>query len=112
MAAPVARESSQARGWMEAAAACLHHNHSNARSEPHLQPTPQPAGKKDGDSESWLSSNSSDNSGHLLSKPTSLMPPGNLFHSYFLPHRHAHIKCLGFHLDNDTYFEHLENTIQ
>ena len=29
------------RGRIRAAAAGLHHNHSNARSEPHLQSTPQ-----------------------------------------------------------------------
>ena len=32
---------SQARGIIGATAAGLHHSHSNARSEPHLQPTPQ-----------------------------------------------------------------------
>ena len=32
---------SQARGLIRAVAASLHHNHSNARSEPRLQPTPQ-----------------------------------------------------------------------
>ena len=32
---------SQARGQIRAAAAYLHHSHSNARSEPHLQPTQQ-----------------------------------------------------------------------
>ena len=35
------REIPQAKGQIEAAAADLHHNHSNTRSEPHLQPTPQ-----------------------------------------------------------------------
>ena len=35
-AAPVAYGSFQARGWMEAAAARLHHSHSNAGSEPNL----------------------------------------------------------------------------
>ena len=38
---PVAYGSSQARGWIGATAACLHHSHSNARSEPCLQPAPQ-----------------------------------------------------------------------
>ena len=33
--------SSQARGQIRAAASGLHHSHSNARSEPHLKPTPQ-----------------------------------------------------------------------
>ena len=32
---------SQARGRMGAVAIGLHHSHSNAGSEPHLQPTPQ-----------------------------------------------------------------------
>ena len=32
---------SQARGQIEATAAGLHHSHSNIRSEPRLQPTPQ-----------------------------------------------------------------------
>ena len=32
---------SQARGWTGAAAACLHHSHSNAGSKLHLWPTPQ-----------------------------------------------------------------------
>ena len=32
----------QAGGWIGATAASLCHNHSNARSEPHLQHTPQP----------------------------------------------------------------------
>ena len=39
IAAPEAHESS--RGQTGAAAAGLYHSHSNARSEPHLQPTPQ-----------------------------------------------------------------------
>ena len=39
--APTAYGSSQAKGPIEAAAASLHHTHSNARSEPHLRPTPQ-----------------------------------------------------------------------
>ena len=37
----VAYRSSQARGGIGAAAACLHHSHSHTRSEPHLRPTPQ-----------------------------------------------------------------------
>ena len=40
-AIPVAYASSQARGWMWAEAAGLHHSHSNTGSEPHLLPTPQ-----------------------------------------------------------------------
>ena len=40
-AAPVAHGHSQARGHIGAAAAGLHHSPSNARSEPHLRPTPQ-----------------------------------------------------------------------
>ena len=40
-AAHVAYGSSQARSWIRAAAAGLHHSHSNARTEPPLQPTPQ-----------------------------------------------------------------------
>ena len=40
-ATPVARGSSQARGQVGAAAAVLHHSHSNAGSEPRLQPIPQ-----------------------------------------------------------------------
>ena len=40
-AAPVAYGSSWARGQIGAAAASLHHSHSNTRSEPCLQPTPQ-----------------------------------------------------------------------
>ena len=38
---PVAYGSSQARSRIGAAAASLHHSHSNAISEPRLQPTPQ-----------------------------------------------------------------------
>ena len=38
MAAPVPYRSSQARGQIRAVAAGLHHSHSNASSEPHLQP--------------------------------------------------------------------------
>ena len=34
-------EGSQARGPIGAAAAGLHHSHSNTRSKPHLRPTPQ-----------------------------------------------------------------------
>ena len=41
MAIPAAYGSSQARGPIRAAAASLRHNHTNARSEPHLWPTPQ-----------------------------------------------------------------------
>ena len=40
-AVPMAFVSSQARGQNRAAAAGLHHSHSNAGSEPHLQPTLQ-----------------------------------------------------------------------
>ena len=40
-AAPSACVSSQARGRIGATAAGLHHSHSNAGSEPRLQPTPQ-----------------------------------------------------------------------
>ena len=40
-AAPAAYGGSQARGLIRAVAASLRHSHSNARSEPHLQPTPQ-----------------------------------------------------------------------
>ena len=40
-AAPTAYGGSQARGGMRAVAAVLHHSHSNAGSEPPLQPTPQ-----------------------------------------------------------------------
>ena len=40
-AAPVAYGGSQARGLIKAVAASPHQSHSNARSEPHLQPTPQ-----------------------------------------------------------------------
>ena len=39
--APAAHGSSQARVWIRAAAASLHHSHSNARSKLHGQPTPQ-----------------------------------------------------------------------
>ena len=37
-AAHTAYGGSQARGRIGTAAACLHHNHSNAGSEPHLRP--------------------------------------------------------------------------
>ena len=40
-AAPTAHGSSQARGGIGTTAAGLHHSHSNAGSEPCLQPTPQ-----------------------------------------------------------------------
>ena len=40
-AAPVAYGGSQARALIRAAAAGLHHSHSNTGSEPHLRPTPQ-----------------------------------------------------------------------
>ena len=40
-AAPVAYGGSQARGLIGVAAASLRQSHSNARSEPRLQPTPQ-----------------------------------------------------------------------
>ena len=40
-AAPAANGSSQARCQIEAAAVSLRHNHGNARSKTHLQPTPQ-----------------------------------------------------------------------
>ena len=40
-ASPAAYGASQARGQIRAAAAGLHHSHSNARSKPHLEPTPQ-----------------------------------------------------------------------
>ena len=40
-AAPAACGGSQARGRIGAVATGLHHSHSNAGSEPHLQPTAQ-----------------------------------------------------------------------
>jgi len=40
-AAPTAYGGSQARGLIGAVAASLHQSHSNAGSEPRLQPTPQ-----------------------------------------------------------------------
>ena len=40
-AKPTAYRSFQAGGWIGAAAAGLHHSHSNTRSKPHLWPTPQ-----------------------------------------------------------------------
>ena len=40
-AEPVAYGGSQARGGIGFVASCLRHSHSNAGSEPHLQPTPQ-----------------------------------------------------------------------
>jgi len=40
-AVPAAYGGSQARGWIRATAAALRQSHSNARSEPHLWPTPQ-----------------------------------------------------------------------
>ena len=40
-AAPMACGGSQARGWIKAVAAGLHHSHSNTRSEPCLWTTPQ-----------------------------------------------------------------------
>ena len=40
-ATPVTCGGSQAKGRIRATAASLHHNHSNIRSEPRLQPTPQ-----------------------------------------------------------------------
>ena len=40
-ATPTAYVGSQARGWMGAVAAGLHHSSSNTGFEPHLQPTPQ-----------------------------------------------------------------------
>ena len=46
-AAPMAYGGSQARGLIGAAAASLHHSHSNARSEPRLQPTPQLTATRD-----------------------------------------------------------------
>ena len=40
-ATPLAYGGSQARGQIRAATTSLHHNHSNARSKPHLQATSQ-----------------------------------------------------------------------
>ena len=40
-AALMAYSSSQARGPIRTTATLLHHSHSDARSEPHLRPTPQ-----------------------------------------------------------------------
>jgi len=44
----MASESSLSRGRIVAAAAGLHHSHSNAGSELHLQPTPQLTATPDG----------------------------------------------------------------
>ena len=46
-AAPAAYGGSQARGRIGAAAAGLHHSHSNAASEPRLRPTPQLTARPD-----------------------------------------------------------------
>ena len=46
-ASPAAYGGSQARGLIGAVAAGLHHSHSNARSEPHLGPTPQLTATRD-----------------------------------------------------------------
>ena len=40
IAAPATYENSQVWGWIGAAAAGLHHSHSNTGSKPHLQPMP------------------------------------------------------------------------
>ena len=67
----MAYRSSQARGQIGAAAASLHHSHSNTGSEPHLQPTPQHHDRnsvnyflkievKSREFPSWLSKNESD----------------------------------------------------
>ena len=40
-ATPTAYGASQARGWIRAVVACLHHSHSNAKSKLQLWPTPQ-----------------------------------------------------------------------
>ena len=45
--APTACGDSQARGRIGALAAGLRQSHSNARSEPHLQPIPQPTAMLD-----------------------------------------------------------------
>jgi len=47
MPVPVAYGNSRARDQIRAAAAGLHHSHSNARSELHLQPTQQLAAMLD-----------------------------------------------------------------
>ena len=46
-AAPAAYGASQARGWIRAVAAGLHHSHSNAGSKPHLRPIQQLTAKPD-----------------------------------------------------------------
>ena len=46
-AASAAYGSSQARGQIQVTAGGLHHSHINARSEPHLHPTPQLTATKD-----------------------------------------------------------------
>ena len=43
----VAYRRSPARSWIRVAAASLHHSHSNTRSQPCLQPTPQLAATPD-----------------------------------------------------------------
>ena len=46
-ATPAAYGGSQGRGLIGVVAASLHQSHSHARSEPHLQPTPQLTAKPD-----------------------------------------------------------------
>ena len=46
-AIPAAYVSSQARGWIGATAASLHHSHSNSESEPRLRPIPQLTARPD-----------------------------------------------------------------
>ena len=52
-AAPAAYGSSQAKGQIGATATSLYHSHSNARSELHLQPTPQLTARQDPQHTKW-----------------------------------------------------------
>ena len=79
--------SSQARGWIGATTARLHHRHSNARSEPHLQPTPQlmampdpqptEQGQRANPYLQWVSLTM----GSLTTEPQRELPP------FFFPHK-------------------------
>ena len=83
-ATPAAYGGSQARGLIRAVATSLRHSHSNARSEPHLQPTPQLIGNT-GSLTHGVRSGIEPVSSRILVRFVSTEPPRELQLVLFLP---------------------------
>ena len=96
-AAPTPYGSYQARGWIGATAADLHHSHSNMGSEPHLQPTPQVTATPDPQPTEWGHRSNPHPHGYWL-ESFPLCHNGNSIEQFFLPLCDSVTFCLAFEL--------------